>query len=265
MVGRFYLLFTAIILLSCNEEDKKILPVNTSVNQEAEFIKSIEAYPDSFLLQENLANFYQENGDYEKAIVIMKKRLSEDSLNDKLHEALGYLYFENDDTAQSINYYKNAYKLVPDKDYLIALATLEAGKQNPIALQLADEILRIDKINSADKAFYVKGIYYSRVGQKELAIEHLDNAIKSGYTFTPPYLEKAGILMGQKKYQEAVNTLDKGIAAQNNFPEAYYYKAMSLYALGNKAESLKAFDMALLYDPNYEDAINDKQKYFGNK
>lgn len=265
MLGRLFLLLGTVFLLSCNEDEKKILPVNSSVNQEADLLKAIDAFPDSFLLQESLANFYQENEDYEKAIAIMEKRLRKDSLNDKLQEAIAYLYYENDDTAQAINYYKNAYKLVPEKDYLIAMATLEAGKQNSIALQLADEIIRIDNTNSADKAYYVKGIYFSRIGQMDLAIENLDKAIRSGYTFTPPYLEKAKILMGQKNYQAAVSTLDKGIAAQNNFPEAYYYKGQSLFALGNKAESLKAFDMALLYDPTYEDAINYKQKYFGNK
>ena len=265
MLVRLFLLLGTVFILSCNEDDKKILPVNSSANQEAELIKAVDAFPDSFLLQESLANFYQENEDYDKAIAIMEKRLRKDSLNDKLQEAIGYLYYENDDTAKAIFHYKNAYKLVPDKDYLIAMATLEAGRQNPIALQLADEIIKIDRITSADKAYYVKGIYFSRAGQTDLAIENLDNAIKSGYTFTPPYLEKAKILIAKKDYQAAVSTLDKGIAAQNNFPEAYYYKATSLYALGNKSESLKAIDMALLYDPTYEDAIDYKQKYFENK
>lgn len=250
-------------ICSCEERVESTEKSQSLTEQEASLKKIVEEYPDSLPLQDNLANFYQENEDFDKALAVMLSRAKKDSQNDKLQEAIGFLYYEIDDTAKAIIHYKNAFNLVADKSYLIAMATLEAGRKNPIALQLADEIIRIDKTNSTEKAFYIKGVFYSRNGDLQLAMDNFDRAIKAGYTFTPPYLEKAQLLMRSKNYEEAIVTLDKGIAVQNNFPEAYYYKGVSLYELGHKKASLEAFDLALLYDPNYTDAINDKQKYFG--
>jgi tetratricopeptide (TPR) repeat protein len=254
-----------ILLFSCGEEVKTSEKKLSAADVEAALIKDINQYPDSLQLQEILANFYQENGEFEKAIQVMTARARTDSNNDKLQEALGFLHYENDDTAQAIIYYQKAYRIVADKSYLIAMATLEAGRKNPIALRLADEIIRIDGTGSADKAYFVKGIFYNRSGDNTLALQNFDEAIKAGYSFTPPYLEKAQLLMQEKKYAEAIITLDKAIAVQNNFPEAYYYKAICFYNLGDKQASLKAFDMALLYDPNYTDAQDEKLKYFGKQ
>ena len=262
---RFLFAVFPILLLSCGEEIKTSDKKPSKADEEAALLKNVNQYPDSLLLQDNLANFYQENEEFDKAIEVMKTRAKTDSNNDKLQEAIGFLYYENDDTAQAIIHYQKAYRLVADKSYLIAMATLEAGRKNPIALQLADEIIRIDKTGSADKAFFIKGIFYSRSGDNKLALKNFDSAILAGYSFTPPYLEKAQLQMQEKKYAEAIITLDRGIAVQNNFPEAYYYKAICFYDLGDKQASLKAFDMALLYDPNYTDAQNDKLKYFGKQ
>lgn len=262
---RLLLAVLPILLLSCEDEIKTSDKELSKVDEEAALLKNINQFPDSLLLQDNLANFYQEQGEFEKAIQILTTRAKTDSNNDKLQEAIGFLHYENDDTAQAIIQYQKAYRLVPDKSYLIAMATLEAGRKNSIALQLADEIIRIDKTGSADKAFFIIGIFYGRVGDNKLALENFDKAIVAGYSFTPPYLEKTQLQMQEKKYAEAIVTLDKAIAVQNNFPEAYYYKAICFYNLGEKEASLKAFDMALLYDPKYTDAQEDKLKYFGKQ
>ncbi len=255
-------MLTVSMMFSCNDTGEKVPAAPSSMDQEKQLIQQINNHPDSFQLTDQLAGIYQASGAYDQAIAVMKKRALRDSMNDKLQEAIGFLYYEKDDTLQAIKHYKNAYRLVPDKSYIIAMATLEAGLANPIALQLADEIMKIDEAGSADEAHYIKGIFYQRINNNDLAIQNFDQAIKISYTFTPPYLEKAQLLMGKKSFAAALATLDLAIAVQNNFPEAYYYKAICLYEMGDRQKALEAFDMALMYDPEYEDALNDKKKYF---
>ena len=60
--------------------------------------------------------------------------------------------------------------------------------------------------------------------------------------------------MSLKKYEDAINTLNKAVTLKNNFDEGYYYLG-KCYEKTNQIEKAKdAYQKALLYSPDFTDA-----------
>ncbi len=232
-------------------------------NEEVRLITALKLYPDSALLTENLAQLYRDQQEYGKAQSLIAEKIMVDSSTARWHEINGVLQLESGDTLQAIDSYKKAFALQPNEDFLKNIATLYAYSGNDMAIVLAGDIANMPASNSKRDAIYIKGLYYQRIRKQALAVEQFDLALKDNYTFSEAYIQKAISLSELKNYTEAVHTLDKAIAVQNNNPDAWYYKGQYLEALGEKEAATKAYEMVLLYSPgdaDATDAINSLQQ-----
>jgi tetratricopeptide (TPR) repeat protein len=70
------------------------------------------------------------------------------------------------------------------------------------------------------------------------------------------YREKALALASLKKYNEAINTLNKALTLNNNYPEGYFYLGEILEKTNNTDGAIEAYQKALLYDTGYIEASN---------
>jgi tetratricopeptide (TPR) repeat protein len=242
------------LLLACNSKEKGTVPNAEIPAQEAQLVKAYEQYPDSTPLLENLVLYYRNNGNYTAAIARMEKALQKDSLNAGLWDIQGTLHFENYDTLKSIAAFERAADLNPMPDLIIALGTLYAQTRNEKALALADGLILADKAKAEKQALFIKGLYYSYVGDKNKAISFFDQCLRLDYTFMDAYREKGVALYEQGKYKEALATLERATTLQNNFDEGYYFQGKCLEKLNRIPEAIEAYQTALLYDPNYVDA-----------
>lgn len=213
------------------------------------------AYPDSALAQEQLIQYYRDSGEYEKAMRHAELMSEKDSLNPRwpyIHATLAYEY---GDTANAIGILERSMSLSPDRPSVIFLGTLYARTGDQRAIMIAG-LLRTKPLNAASEAGFISGTYLSMKGEKTKAIEEFDNAIRESYTFMEAYREKALLLIEQGKYAEALSVMDKAVTIKNNYAEGHYYKGVCLGKLGRKGEAAESFQMALLYDPSYEEAAS---------
>ncbi len=246
--------FILCLFTACNNEKKKQpeKPVVTNA-AEKEMQDAIAKFPDSLLLRENLIQYYRDNGTYDMAISATDTALKRSPGNARLWDIKGTLQFENEDTLNAIKSFEKAIEFFPDPQYMMSLGTLYAQTKNAKALDMADALLRSKK--TADKeALFIKGLYFTYIGDKQKAIVFFDNCLALDYTFMFAYREKAIALYDLHKYEEALKVLDKAVTLQNNFDEGYYWKGRCLEKMNRVNDAIESYRTALLYDPEYVEA-----------
>jgi tetratricopeptide (TPR) repeat protein len=249
LIPAFFLLLAA----SCNNEDGKTAAAPVAGTEQA-MKDSVARFPDSLLLQENLIEYYRQNGEYEKAIVATSEALQKDRLNARLWDIKATLHFENEDTLQAITAFENAVRILPAPQYLMSLGSLYAQTKNTKALQVADALARPEMGNTAKEAVFIKGLYYGYAGDKAKAIAFFDQCLALDYNFMFAYREKAIALYDLGKYEDALKALDRAITLQNNFDEGYYWRGRCFEKLNKKAEAIEEYRTALLYAKDFIEA-----------
>ena len=258
----FAFLFFITVLHSCNgnHEENKIQTknINTVENElsakESTLIKSINTYPDSLLCKENLIQFYRANNQYDKAIKSVNQFILDDSLNIRFIHIKGVLLMENSDTIEAVKCFEKCLSIYPLSLDLINLGAIYANQQNIKSISIADKLLNEFKDEAEKEAYFIKGSYYSNIGNKKMAITYFDSCINHTITFMEAYREKALALAEERKYKEAISTLKKAVTLNNNYPEGYFYLGKIYEKTKDISNAVEAYQTALLYDPSYKEA-----------
>jgi tetratricopeptide (TPR) repeat protein len=243
-----------LLLLACNSNEKAAAPKDDTPAVEQELKNAIRQYPDSALLVENLVQYFRENGNYDQALSSINSALAKDSTNARFWDIKATLHFENADTLAAIRAFENSVELNPQPDVIISLGVLYAQTANPLALAMADGLLQANKADAEKEAYFIKGLYHSAKGDKNMAITFFDKCLSINYGFMEAYREKAIALYDMGKYKEALAVLEKAVTLQNGFDEGYYYKGKCLEKLNRVPEAIESYQRALMYDPNYVEA-----------
>lgn len=97
-----------------------------------------------------------------------------------------------------------------------------------------------------------------KVGKLEEAIEEYRKCIETSPT--SEYWNNLGkALLNAGKYEEAIPAF-KQVLSKNNWPDAHFHQALALRSLGKLEDSLKELDLALIKNPKYREAINEKAR-----
>ena len=249
--------FILVILSACNNnpgENDMVGPVISKVNEEKRLKEAIAHYPDSLLLKEELIEYYSDSKNYTSALNEIDAVLAKDSTNERFWNIKAVVHFEKKDTLKAISSLEKAVLYFPNEHYLISLGATYAQVKNPKAIQIADALLGGYKGKADKEAFYIKGLYYSFVNEKQKAIGFFDKCLALNYTYMDAYREKSIALYDLGKYEEAFAVLDKAITLQNNFDEGYYYSGKCLEKLNRIPEAIQSYKNALVYDPEYVEA-----------
>ena len=252
---KFICFFLILVFFQFCNTKKDAEPQNKTELSQEDFLKNaVKQYPDSLKLIENLSAYYLDVQNYDAALAQINNAIGKDSNNAQLRDYQSIIYAAKGDTMEAIKSLENAITILPDPQYVIGLGALYAQTKNPLALTMADALLMADKAAAQKEAYFIKGIYYSYINEKEKAIPFFDKAISIQYTFMDAYLEKGIALYDLKKYSEAATLLEKAVTIQNNFDRGYYYLGRCFEKLNKKDEAIEAYQMALQYDPNYLEA-----------
>ncbi|HET7118146.1 MAG TPA: tetratricopeptide repeat protein [Hanamia sp.] len=255
---RFKLFYCIPVLIfffaSCSSHDKEVKSPNSDPNSIASIKKAIKEYPDSLILKENLIEAYRNEGYYDSAINIANQELAKDSGSAYLWNIKATLYFENNDTANSINSLEQAIEIYPLPEYLVALGTVYAEIKNKKALLIADGLLQTNKTKYGKDGYFIKGLYYNYTNEPKMAIAELDSCLNLDFTYMYAYREKAIALYNQSKYEEALKVLKRAVTIQNNFDEGYFWMGKCYEKLNRIDDAIQSYQNALLYDKNYSEA-----------
>ncbi len=250
-----YIILLCIVLLTACNQKKEDAPAEPGIASEEEKLKSdIKKYPDSLPLVENLAQYYRDGGNYDNALATVNRALLKDSGLARLWDMKAILSFEKGDTLQAIHAFEKAVYIFPEPAYIISLGTLYAQTKNPLAIEMADALIIGKKANAEREAIFIKGLYYSSIGQKQKAIEFFDQALGIDYGFMEAYREKAIALSAQQKYMEALLVLEKAVKLNNSFEEGYYFMGLNFEKLNRLNDAIESYQTALIYAPDFIEA-----------
>ncbi len=251
---RTHLIFFLLLAAACNNNKPAEKTITTESAKELQLTEVVRQYPDSTLLVENLAQYYRDNGNYDKAIQTVNTVIGKDSLNGRLWDIKATLHFEDGDTLAAIRSYERSIDLDPQPGVIISLGALYAQTKNPLALVMADGLLFANKAQAEKEALFIKGLYYSSMNDKKTAITFFDKCLALNFSFMEAYREKANALYSLGKYNEALQVLDRAVTLQNNFDEGYFFMGRNLEKLNRLPEAIEMYQRALMYDPEYIEA-----------
>ena len=250
----FQITFT-VLLFACSSKKEEAEKANiVTVTKEDALKEAQKKYPDSIILIQNLAAYYLDIQNYDAALSTINNAIAKDSNNAELRDNESMIFAQKGDTVNAIKSLEKAVDKLAAPQYIISLGALYAQSKNPQALAMADALLYANKAGAEKEAYFIKGLYHSYNNEKEKAIIFFDKCISINYTFMDAYLEKGIALYDLKKYSEAATVLQKAVMLQNNYDKGYYYLGRCFEKLNNKEDAIEAYKMALVYDPNYEEA-----------
>lgn len=241
-MNKIIFLFFVVALISCSNSD---MP-----EQERVLREEVSKYPDSFLLKENLIQYFRDNSNYGQAIAETDYALRKDSSSERLWYMKATLLSETDDTLQAIKAWEQTIKINPRPEYLMSLGTLYALSKDPLALGVADVLLAYGTPTQY-QGLFIKGLYCNAVGDHATAAQLFASCISIDYTNTLAYREKAIAEYEMGNFAEALKTLELALSAKPTYDEAYYWRGRCFEKLGKKEEAIKSYQIALQLSPDY--------------
>jgi tetratricopeptide (TPR) repeat protein len=252
-------LFFVPVITSCNNNGNKAdIPNSNSAKQLSieELKEAVNKYPDSLSLRNTLIDAYLKRSDIKNALAEQTEYVRRDSLNPEPISQLAALQLASGDTLSAISNLRKSIALAPDRaDDKVELGFVYANKKDRTAILIADDILNtfIDPTVKT-QARYLKGVYYSNVGDKTKALQLFDSCIIYDYTFLDAHIEKGIILYDLKKYDQSIKSFEKVMSISSTNPEPYYWIGRNYEGLGRKEEAIDYYRKTLGLDENFEDA-----------
>lgn len=255
MIKNIFLLLTvtSIYLTACNNISTNTQQASVPT-EEKQLRDAVTLYPDSFVLKENLIQYFRNNSNFGQAIIETEKLIQKDSSNARLWDIKATLYFEKADTINAIKAFEKAIAIDAQPEYIMSLGSLYAQTKNSLALVMADGLLQAPKAKAAKQALFIKGLYYNYTGDNEKAISFFNNCLALDYTNIMAYREKGICLYNVAKYKQAIQTLEKAVALQSTYDEGYYWLGRCYEKLNLPKEAVLNYQTALEIDHSYAEA-----------
>ena len=239
-----------------DEENAKKYYYKTISSENNTFRETLEQYRHGIAWSyNNLAESFQNEKDYARALDFYTKAIKRDSLNAIRYYYRSWLlseYMNEHDAA--LKDMDKAIKL--DKNdsrwFLMQAKVFERMNNNNKALNAYNESIKLSN-NSAE---YVseRGKFYFKIGEESKALLDIDNALKKDSLFKKSYYYKAEIFIGQNKQPEAINLLKK-------VSEKFENDTISNKLIGDIYLSEKNYNKALHYYVKAAFAITSNKEY----
>jgi tetratricopeptide (TPR) repeat protein len=251
----FFIIATVFVGLSCNQNDNvDDAAQSTAVTIQQQLKEQVKKYPDSILLRETLIQNYRDSGNYEAAIAEAKSTIAKDSTNGTLWNDLFWLYYEDQDTTNAVISLEKATLLSSNPTYYVTLGSVYAQTKNENALVVADKLYAYPTKDYKKESLFIKGLYYSTIGEREKAIPFFDQSLEIDYTYFDAYREESICLYNMGKYEEALKKLQKAVSIKSDFSVAYYLMGRCYEKLNNKQDAINSYQLAVQTDPDYDEA-----------
>jgi len=207
---------------------------------------------------------YNETGKYKKAIQYLDKAISLDSKNALAYNTRGVSYQRLGNPRKAIENYSAAIKI----DTTLGIAYNNRGtavyeNQDVAAASRLDIKTAIKDFDKALKfspglciAMRNRGMAYSFIGNNNLALQDLNDAIKCEKDNTTYYINRGTLLITMKSYQEAVDDFRYALGLNNKLPEAYIMMGEANNKEGNLQDAVMNEMEAGIIDNGYSGLAN---------
>ena len=246
-------------MISCNNSGNKIDATDSTGSKSLsieELKEAVNRYPDSLSLRNTLIDAYLKESDIKNALTEQTEYVRRDSMNPEPISQLAALQLASGDTLSAISNLRKSIAIAPNRaGDKVELGFVYANRKDRTAILIADDILNtFTNPTVKTNARYLKGIYYSNVGDKTRALQQYDSCIIYDYTFLDAHIEKGIILYDLKKYDQSIKSFEKVMSISSTNPEPYYWIGRNYEALGKKDEAADYYKKTLGLDEHFEDA-----------
>ena len=218
-------------------------------------MEALKDLPRSILLQLSLARAYDAENKVDEALKVCNAILEEHPLQINALLLQSELLQKKGEPAGSVAALEKAYGQVPDNlDLSYKLAYQYAETKNPKAISLADSLIAKDSLKLHAEPYYVKGLYYSNIDDKQKAIQWFNETIKQNYNYLNAYIEKGKVLLDQKKMAEALKTFELANKVSPSFADAWYWMGRVQEEMGKKEEAKINYEKAYGLDQTFTEA-----------
>ena len=222
--------------------------------------QALRELPQSYLLRVTLARSYDALNKTIDALKTCNQLLASYPNSTEVLLLQSELLEKRGDTLRSIASLEKAVALTPRYDVALQLGYKYAETKNPKVISFCDSLIKKDTLGLHADPYYIKGDYYSNIGEKAKAIQLFDETIRHNYNYLNAYIEKGKILLEQKKVNDALKTFQLCNTIDATFPDAYYYIGKCQEAKGQKGEAKLSYEKAYSLDKTFAEAKDAADK-----
>ena len=131
-------------------------------------------------------------------------------------------------------------------------------------IKICDESLRDENLSLTDRAatYDNRGILENAIGKFDMALVSFNAAIATNGSLGDAYVNRGAILIRQKKYEDALADINKGIGLGMSSPHiGYYNRAAAEELIGRYSEAYYDYMHALELEPSFV-AARERLKIF---
>lgn len=206
---------------------------------------------------------------FKEAISLFDAAIKEDANNMDAYNARGYAHMAleeyskaNDDFTLAIELYKQTEEDVPDayKFFYNRGNVRRFLKDNQGAVNDYSQAIQLD--STIYDIYLNRALVNVEVVGLSSALKDFDKAVElSNGTDKRVFLHKARVLMLTESFDDAIQNLDNAIKLDQQYGEAYYYKALALSGVKGKADDQVCKMLSMSEALGFSQATAALQKY----
>ncbi len=210
-------------------------------------------FPDNIYTLLKLSEFQlivKQHGD---ALITLDKILQRDPQNAEAFYMAGRVALDKGDTTAAIASLQKSVKLDATNDNAwMFLGRIFTNRNNPLALQYFDNVLRLDSTNLEAREF--KGVFYKRRGEFEKAFGVYRNIIAQNPDYSNAWFDMATIYLELDSLPKAYDHFNIAVKTDPLFVKAYYYRGLCAELQGNTDAALADYRQANGMSPEFREA-----------
>lgn len=210
-------------------------------------------FPDNIYTLLKLSEFQlivKQHGD---ALITLDKILRRDPQNAEAFYMAGRIALDKGDTTAAIASLQKSVKLdATNDDAWMFLGRIFTNRNNPLALQYFDNVLRLDSTNLEAREF--KGVFYKRRGEFDKAFVVYRDIVAQNPDYSNAWFDMATIYLEQDSISKAYEHFDIAVKTDPLFVKAYYYRGLCAELQGNTDAALADYKQANGMSPEYKEA-----------
>lgn len=226
--------------------------------------KALQKEPKDYpLVHFNLGVVYNDMGDYEKAMLHLRRSLQGEPGNPRIYQELGTLYLRMGDLERARDHFDEVLKMNP------YLGPAHAGLGDIYARQGRFDkavekyrfALRVEP--DLSKARIRLGEAYLKMGRVREALFEIKEAMAMDPKYPEAYASLGAVYLQQRKIEDALPLLEKALAIHPKNPEVCNNLGAAHRLKGKLDEAIRYYRMAIELDPKFLDAhINLGEAYY---
>ncbi len=187
--------------------------------------------------------------EFERAISISS------DLRDEVIYNIALSFIQINKINQAVNYLLLGYEVNPENALIIFELAMCYERIDRVEDSIQYYLKYLDIDPFAENVWFSLGMLYSSLNKSKKALEAYDYALAINPDYTSAYYNKAGVLINDENYAEAIMVYRELLEYEENDPQILCYIGECYEKLGRLTEAMHYFEKSLESDKNFGDGL----------